>query len=1412
MSTPSADRASLAGLSPAARALIERRSSGRAAGAGSAIPQRRATVAPLSSPQQRIWLFEQVEPGHAVYNLPRRLRLRGALDVVALERALDELVRRHEVLRTRYAVGEDGAPVQHVEATARVELRRRDLGAVPAAEREAEALRRAEADALEPFDLTAPAVPRAALFRLDPDDHLLQLTFHHIAFDGWSNAVALGELGALYSAFVAGATPSLAEPAVQYADFAAWQRERQPTPEMAAAIAAWRTRLAGTEPLSLPRDRRPPASRRYTGGRVRRMLAPELEASVRDWSRGAGATPFMTLFAAFQVLLSRYARQTDFAVGVPVAARLRPELEPLIGCFVNTLVVPADLAGAPGFRELVDRVRRTTAGAFALAEVPLERMIEGIGPPRTPGAPAVQAVFNFRNLPAPAPVLAGLDVEVALPDLDLVHHDLALEVEEAGGLCLRLAYATELFEPTTATRLLDAFLVLLQEAVAHPDTPVDRLPLLAPGEPGSRLVGPVRPIPDRRFDELVSEQATRTPDALAIVAGERRLTYRELEARARAVERRLRAAGVRPGARVAILLDRTSDLVPALLGTMKAGAAYVPLDTEDPPDRVAFVVGDAGVAAIVTRAGLRDRVPAVAAPVVCADEPGDEPGDDVGGEPGDARANTADARADGASTAPQATPASAAYAIYTSGSTGRPKGAEISHRSAVNLGLAARDRFGIEASDRLLQFSALSFDTSVKEIFATLLAGGTLVLRTPAMLDSIRAFVREVEAAEITVLNLPTSFWHELVRALEADGLALPARVRTVLIGGEAARPDRLAAWRRVVPAHVRLFNGYGPTETAVTATVQDLTTPIPGEDAVVPIGSPHPNVRVYVLDEHLAPLPVGFPGELCVGGAGVGLGYIGRPELTAERFVADPFAAEPGARLYRTGDLARLRPEGWVEFLGRIDAQVKIRGFRVEPGEVEAVLSAHPALAEVAVVARRVGGENRLVAYYAAAEPAPSVDALRAYLAERLPDFLVPSAFVRLDVVPRLASGKIDRRALPAPAAAGDRAASPAPGDPLRRQIALIWRELLDLEEIGVRDNFFEIGGHSLLALGMLARTERVLGRAPSVPEFLRDPTIDGIAAALTREAPGADSYVVTLQPGREGHLPLVFFHGDFVGGGRYARALADALGPDWPVHLVHPQLPGGPATVDAMAAELLPAVRALRAGGPFFLAGVCNGGYVAFDVARRLLRAGDGVPIVALIDTAGPDHLVLHAMAVFRDALARRRVASARAERARDVLVRGLLGLEEVWYEERGDRGWGVAMSRLLARAARFAQRRASAAVRAPTPPSTPPTPAARPPEPAPPPDIDAERIVAERIRFLRRARIAYRPGRYPGRLVLLTPEESPGARRHRVRGWRRVARDALFLDVAGDHDTAIIDHVGSLAATLAALADGAALTPRT
>lgn len=1397
MPTPPPDRAALAGLSPAARALLERRAAGGAAGAGAPIPRRHAAVAPLSSPQQRIWLFEQVEPGRAVYNVPRRLRLRGALDVAALERALDELVRRHEVLRTRYAAGEDGAPVQHVEPAARVELRRWDLRTVPAAERATEALRRAEADALEPFDLTAPALPRAALFRLDGDEHLLQLTFHHIGFDGWSNAVALGELGTLYSAFAAGAPPPLPEPAIQYADFAAWQRERRDTPETAAAIAAWRSRLAGTEPLSLPRDRRPPASRRYTGGRAERMLPPELEAAVRAWSRGAGATPFMTLFAAFQVLLSRYARQTDFAIGVPVAARLRPELEPLVGCFVNTLVVPADLAGAPGFRELVDRVRRTTAEAFALAEVPLERMLDGIGPARAPGAPAVRALFNFRNLPAPAPVLAGLDVEVALPDLDLVHHDLALEAEEAGGLRLRLAYATELFEPATATRLLDAFLVLLGEAVARPETPVDRLPLLAPGERGARLDGPARPIPDRRFDELVSEQAARTPDALAIVAGERRLTYRELEERARAIERRLRAAGVGPGGRVAILLDRTSDLVPSLLGAMKAGAAYVPLDTADPPDRIAFVVGDAGVAAIVTRAGLRDRVPAGVGPVVCADEPG------TGGDA------PADGRADGA--APQATPASAAYAIYTSGSTGRPKGAEISHRSAVNLALSARDRFGIEASDRLLQFAALSFDTSVKEIFATLLAGGTLVLRTPAMLDSIRAFLREVEAAEITVLNLPTGFWHELVRALEADALALPARVRTVLIGGEAARPDRLAAWRRVAPPHVRLFNGYGPTETAVTATVQDLTAPIPGEEAVVPIGSPHPNVRVHVLDEHLAPLPVGFAGELCIGGAGVGLGYIGRPELTAERFLADPFAAEPGARLYRTGDLARLRPEGWLEFLGRVDAQVKIRGFRVEPGEVEAVLSAHPALAEVAVEARRVGGENRLVAYYAAAEPAPSVDALRAYLAERLPGFLVPSAFVRLDVVPRLSSGKIDRRALPAPTAAGDRAASPAPGDPLRRQIALIWRELLDVEAVGVRDDFFEIGGHSLLALGMLARAERLLGRAPSVSEFLREPTIDGIAAALTREAPSADSYVVTLQAGRADHLPLVFFHGDFVGGGRYARALAHALGPDWPVHLVDPQLPGGPATIEAMAAELLPAVRALRPGGPFFLAGVCNGGFVALEVARLLLRAGDGVPIVALLDTRGPDHPVLRAAAALRDALARRPVGPAAARRTRDAVVRALLGLEEVWYEERGAgpgaRSRAAAAMRLLARAIRFLRRRAGAAERAPAPAAT----TTRPPETAPPPGTDAQRIVAERIRFLQRARAAYRPGRYPGRLAVLTPAESPGARRHQLRGWRRVARDVAFLDVPGDHDTVIIDHIDSLAATLAALADGAVITLR-
>ncbi len=1102
----------LSGLSPAAREMLARRAREGAppTAVGAPIPHRAAaSEAPLSSRQQQVWFFERLEPGSAAYHLPKEVRLRGPLEVAALERALGEVVRRHEILRTCYEMGTDGALSQRVVpghglALPKVDVaasERRSAGVGDSDVAQTAAWREeARSDALRPFDLAAGEVVRAKLFRFAAGDHLLHLVFHHIAFDGWSTGVFLRDLAAAYRGALRG-DPTLPPLPIQYGDYAAWEAERLESGRLARELDYWRLRLHGAPPEStLPPTRPRRAHRTYAAAQEERRLPERLVSGLRELGRQQGATDSAVLLAAFQVLLSRHSGARDLVVGVPIAGRTRSEQEDLVGYFVNMLPVRSELSGDPSFRQVVDRVRSGLLEAFAHQAVPFDRVVADLRLTRAAGiTPVFQIAFNDRILPHPPAEFEGLDVEARAGFHGRSLLDLSLDVTRAhGGLECVLTYSLELFDPGYVRRLLTQLETLLEGLVADPDGAIAAASLLRPEE-RARLIeagrGPRRPLsPESRIHTLVEAQAAREPGATAVIGEGEVLSRDDLNHRADQLAARLRAVGLAPESRVGVFVERSPGQIVALLGILKAGGAYVPLDPDYPSERLAFIAHDSGMEAIVTTRRLRSRLPLQSIPALCLDDPG-----------------THDApRTSPSGAAGPAPPDPLAYIIYTSGSTGTPKGVEVTHGSVVNLVRAGRDLYQVGPADRGLQFSSINFDASVAEIFTPLAAGAAVVVCTPAMLASVPRFLRACEERGVTLLRVNTAFWHEMVVSMEEDGLEIPSAVRAMIIGGEAARPDRLALWRR----HGRgasLFNVYGPTETTVWATVQELTRPTSGEGHVVPIGHPMANVDVHVLDERLDVVPPGVAGELYIGGSCVARGYHDRPELTAERFIPDPFSAVRGARLFRTGDIVRRREDGALDFLGRADDQVKIRGFRIEPGEVVAALGSHPSVRHAVVIPRRDGaGDLRLVAYVVPARGAFHPDVLGAHLRRSLPEHMIPAAFVRLAELPLLPNGKVDRRSLPDPDPVGATPHEP-PRNPLETTLCEIWEGVLGVRPIGRNVDFFEAGGHSLAAMRVAGRAEAALGMEVPLRAIFEHATVAGLAAFLE---PGRQSTGFTFPP----------------------------------------------------------------------------------------------------------------------------------------------------------------------------------------------------------------------------------------------------------------------------------------------------------
>ncbi|MGK5520022.1 amino acid adenylation domain-containing protein [Micromonospora sp. URMC 107] len=1035
--------------------------------AGAAIlPVARDGDLPLSLGQRRLWFLDQLEPGSLEYLIPISMRLTGPFDVAVFRRAVDEVVNRHEILRTRYH-SVDGEPVQVVDPPAPVGCELIDLSGDPDAADRAEALLRAAAR--RPFDLAAERVIRAQVVRVAAEEHLVALTVHHIAFDVWSMDILLRELDTLYRAYAGGgAVAALPDLPVQYADFAAWEAARQDSPELDAQLAYWSRQLAGATPLELPTDRPRPVLRDPAGDNVVVDVPTDVGRALAELGNREGATLFMVLLAVFQVMLGRYARQHDVVVGTPVAGRTRQETEDLLGFFVNNLVMRAELVDGQPFPVLLDQVRRTVTDAFRNQDVAFERLVDTLRPDRDLSRnPLFQVMFELQHLERMTATLGPAAIEHVDSAYPVAKFDLTLSVEQHpdGRLRCWFEYATALWDRRTVERMAGHYLHLLGQLATAPGTalrdltlPTDAERAYLTGEWAGEPAGPLGAAAAAGAGvlELFSRRVRQHPDVVAVEFDGRRLTFAELDTRANRLAHHLRGLGVRPEVPVAVCLERGLEVVVTLLAVLKAGGVYLPVDPDHPTERLHFMLADAGAAVVVTVRRFADRVAADGVAVVAVDAD-----------------RAVIAGRDGTAPDPSTGPDDLAYVIYTSGSTGRPKGVMIPHGAyAHHCGVIAR-AYDIAPGDRVVLLSALTFDVAMDGMMATLLAGATLVVSDP-LFWSPAELPDRLARHRVTHMEITPAYYREVMDALPAGDDRL-RQLKLMNVGSDVVTVADARRWAATgLPG--RFLVNYGPTEATVTCLLHPVTGDPPGEraEAALPIGRPVPGTRAYVVDEHLDPVPVGVPGELLLGGARLARGYLARPGLTADRFVPDPFGDGPGGRLYRTGDLVRYRPDRTIEFLGRIDQQVKIRGFRMELGEIESALAEHPAIRAVAVVARETQpGEKGLVAYLVCRDGAPpSVGELRAHLGERLPDYMVPAQWMVLDALPLTTSKKVDRRALPAPTPvrADPGRAYEAPRTPLEETVAGIWAAVLEVDRVGVHDDFFDLGGHSLLATRVLA------------------------------------------------------------------------------------------------------------------------------------------------------------------------------------------------------------------------------------------------------------------------------------------------------------------------------------------------------
>lgn len=1220
-------RGRLARLTPEKRALLERllREKGQSDEVASRrlaspIARRDADDVPVASfAQRQMWLLEQLAQGTALHTIALHFRIQGPLLIGALEGALKEVVRRHEPLRTTFKL-RDGLPSPVLQSVPDSLLTVFDVSPLPAPH--ADVRRRIAEQISLPFDLYRDRPFRVQLFRFEDEDYELLITVHHVAFDRWSTAILLRELSALYRAFVHGTFIPIPELPIRYSDFAAWQHTQLDEASLQSSIAYWRTQLQDAPPwLELPTDRSRPANPSYRGGLAKSELPRVLCEALDALCKSDGVTHFVALFAVYQLLLQRYSGQEQIIVGTPITGREHPEVEDLIGVFVNSLPLVTDLSGPDlTFRELLVRVRNVVAGAFRHQHLPFERLAMSLNPRRRPGtSPVFQTMFTLHPGNNIEFTLDGCAVNELTVDSDTIEHDLRMWVAPtpgatgranlgalAQGMIVRLRYSTDLFDGATVERMLSHYQRLLESAVKTPDRCLSELSLLTDAE-RHQLLGEwndtayALPQP-LGVHQLFSAQATRSPDAIALVFEDQLLTYRELDARSNRLAHELRGLGVGPEVLVGLFLERSVELIVSLLGTLKAGGAYLPIDPALPRGRIAFMLKDAQPAVILAQRSLAERLPASSVPCIFPDT-----------HTGIERGSQAALPGSGSSS-------HLVYVLYTSGSTGEPKGVCVEQLALCNLLWGMQRLLDFRSSDVLVATTPLSFDIAGLEIWLPLVTGARLVLAAESAARDSFALDALLRVSGATVFQATPAGWRGLFAAGWRGSEQLLA-----MVGGEALPEDladRLASQTR------QAWNVYGPTETTIWSTAKRLS---PGARPVA-IGRPIANTTVYVLDAHGQAVPVGVPGEIYIGGCGLARGYLNRPRLTAERFVPSPFPetrsgeepSAPAERLYRTGDLGRFLPDGNIEYLGRIDHQVKLRGHRIELGEIENLLLRHPAVCQAVVIVREDVPDNRYLAAYVVLHDSLALDepALRRHLQDALPPYMVPAVFLALPALPLSRHGKVDRAALPAPvhARAQGRAAAIPARDAVEHALILIWEGLLAVRPIGIRDDFFELGGASLLAVRLMVRVHERFGALIPMGSFLQNPTVESLAELLRGQAAQpASSWAAPLQA--RGSGPPFFC---VTGRGGLVSAyveLARQLGHDRPFYTL-----SGPGLYDQrplltqvaeLASQCLAALRSVQPAGPYLLGGYSFGGLVAFEMAQQLRQCGQEVARLALLDS---------------------------------------------------------------------------------------------------------------------------------------------------------------------------------------------------
>jgi len=1180
---------------------------------------------PLSRGQQALWFIHRLAPESTAYSICDAVQVQGPLDLEALRGALQTILDRHAAFRTTFH-DDEGVPYQRVHEEIPL-----PLCIVDASNWDEVRLREElAAEVHRPFDLESGPLLRVTLFRQSPERHRLVFVVHHIIADFWSLVACTQEFREAYAALHEGRPVTLPEVRLQYSDFTRWQSDLLGGEAGEAQWAYWREQLAGELPvLNLPTDRPRPPVQTFRGALVFHWLDSELTARLRELGERHGATLNMVLLAAYQTLLYRYSGQEDILVGAPTSGRTRAEFAPVVGYFVNPVVIRGDLSGDPPFARFLEQIRDCLLGALDHQDYPFPLLVERLAPARDPGrSPLIQAMFVTQKAQVMheeglTPFLmgqsgatlefSGLTFESMTLEQWVAQFDLSLAASEAnGGTSLGLQYNTDLFEPATAARFLEHYARLLADLAESPEVPVSRLRLLSPEEESRTLHAwnaTDKPLTsDLLLHQRIEQQVERTPEAVAVVCGAERLTYRELNERANRLAHGLRARGLGANDRVGLCVDRSLDLLVGLLGILKAGGAYVPLDPAYPPQRLAEITRNAGMSLVLTQTRHRERLVETAQQVVCLDEspdvfasfPTENPPVTVGSD-------------------------DLIYVIYTSGSTGTPKGAGVYQRGFANLVEWYLNEFSISDRDRTLVVTSHGFDLTQKNLFAPLIAGGQIHLSTAAVYDP-QIILSEIAAARITLLNCTPSNLYPLLEGGE-NAFAQLESLRHVFLGGEPIDLARLAAWDASPLCHAEIVNTYGPTECTDVSTCYRIPRPLDATAGPIPIGRPIANVRQYVLDRHLAPVPVGVTGELWTGGIGVGAGYIAAPEMTAERFLPDPFRTDPEARIYRTGDLCRYRPDGNVEFVGRADHQIKLRGFRIELGEIESVAKRHPAVRDAVVVVHGTSPENQRLAAYVVLEPDHEISTaeLDAWLREHLPDYQVPAAITRLDALPLTPHGKLDRRGLPAPEFGGTRNSTShqLPRDDIEIRLIRLWEELLHVRPIGIEDDFFALGGHSLLAVQLISRIEQEFGCRLPLASLFRGSHIAALAEQLRQSRePDQWSPLVPIQPGGS-RLPLFCIHP--VGGNVLCYyELARSLPADQPVYAI--QARGAEGTqpprseLAALLDEYIAAIRSVQSAGPYQLAGWSSGGVLAYELARRLKELNEEVASVSLFDSRPP------------------------------------------------------------------------------------------------------------------------------------------------------------------------------------------------